>query len=838
MNHYINILFLLLFLNFSLYCQENIIINGYIKNQNNEPIPYANIGIVGTNLGTASHQNGFFEISVPISDTVIIGISTLGYERLYDTLIKPIKNITKTYILKTTSMLLPQVEITEQVDIAKGIQRLDPKKAELLPTPGGQVETLIKLMGMGVQSSNELSSQYSVRGGNYDENLVYINDFEIYRPLLTHSSEQEGLSFLNSDLISSIDFSSGGFEAKYGDKMSSVLDATYIRPSDRLTTIQASLLSANISTMGTLLKNKMTYLAGFRYKSNKYLLSTLPTTGDYFPKIFDFQTYLTYQFNDRSELAALGYWNFNQFTFYPKSRETSFGTISEAYKINMYFEGVEKNLYNIWMGGLKWTYITDSNTIFKTIISTYYSDEQEIYDVLSQYWLHTLEIDFESETFGRQGELMGIGSYLNHGRNYLDLQVINLEEKINHKIAKHNIDLGIKGQGNWFDFKMREWIYMDSAGYSLPNIHDSIGYTQPQPYQILNLYEFLHNKKTINTWHITGYIQDMWSKKFIDKGTITTILGFRTGYYSINNTFMFSPRFSISYTPEWQRLMAFRLSLGLYQQPPFWKEMVGWDGTIYDNVPNQKSFHFVLGMEYSFLAWNRPFKFITEAYYKYLYDLVPYVVDNIRIRYLPEQRSKAYATGIDLKLYGEFVPDVDSWISVSIMKTAEDIIGDYYYIYYNSDGERIIPNYISNNIPVDSVKISPGYIPRPGDQRINISLFFQDYVPNNPNFKMSLALQFGSGLPFGPPGNKKYLHINRTSPYRRVDIGFSAKLFTGDSKIAKTLKECWLSLEVLNLLQIRNVASYVWVRDVTDRMYAVPNYLTDRQLNLKLIVKF
>lgn len=838
MSHYIRILILLLLLPISTWAQEKVILTGNIKNAHNEPIPFANVGIVNTNIGTATNINGYFEISFPYRDTIIIGISTVGYERLYDTLIKPQKTLTRDYTLTTLSTLLPQIEVTEQVDLAKGIQRLDPKKGQLLPTTGGQVETLIKLMGMGVQSSNELSSQYSVRGGNYDENLVYVNDFEIYRPILTRSSEQEGLSFLNSDLIGSIDFSSGGFEARYGDKMSSVLDATYLRPSEKITTIQASLLSSNISTIGTLFNNKITYLAGFRYKTNKYILKSLPTSGDYFPKIFDFQTYLTYQINKHSEIAALGYWNYNQFTFYPKSRETSFGTISETYKINMYFEGAEKNLYNMWMGGLKWTYITDSNTIFKTIFNTYHSNEQEIFDVLSQYWMHTLEIDYESETFGREGELMGIGSYLNHGRNYLDLQVAYLEEKISHKIGNHNFDFGIKGQGNWFDFNMREWIYVDSAGYSLPTITDSIGYTQPQPYKPFELYEFIKNKKTTANWFISGYLQDSWTKKFEGKGTMTTILGVRGGYYSINNTFMFSPRFSISYIPEWQRSMAFRFSLGLYQQPPFWKEMVGWDGTIYDDIPNQKSVHAVVGMEYSFQAWERPFKFVTEAYYKYLYDLIPYVVDNIRIRYLPDQRSKGYATGIDLKLYGEFVPDVDSWISVSVMKTAEDIIGDYYYIYYNSEGERIIPNYTLNNVPVDSEKVMPGYIPRPGDQRVNISLFFQDYIPNHPNFKMNLALQFGTGLPFGPTSNKKYLQTNRTSPYRRVDIGFSAKLFTGDSKVAKALKECWISLEVLNLLQIRNVVSYTWVTDVNDRMYGVPNYLTDRQINLKFIVKF
>ena len=833
-----------LFLSSSLaFTQEKATIFGKITDNNGQAVEFANISITGYTGGTTSSPDGSFQLVVIANKELTVVVSYIGYktENIIVTLAHgQKKELNFSLTVKATE--LQNVEVVDQQIRTTNIIRLDPKMANKIPSLTGGIEDLIRTLP-GVSSTNELSSEYSVRGGNFDENLVYVNGIEIYRPFLIRAGQQEGLSFINSALVSSILFSAGGFAAKYGDKMSSVLDIQYKRPTSFGGSVNLSILGAQAHIEGANKNNRLGYLVGARYQTNQYVLKGLQTKGDYKPQFGDVQTLIYYSINKKWELSFLGNYSLNSYKMVPENRETNFGTINEAYKLKIYFDGQEIDRFETFMGAISADYKPKNNLNLKFISSAFQTFESETYDVMGQYWIGRLETDFGSEQYGDVIEAQGVGAHLNHARNYLSALVFNLEHKGN--LSKGNIYLqwGVKYQHEIINDQLNEWELVDSAGYSIPNPPGSVGNpSPPKPY--FELFRALRSYDiSLSSNKYSGFVQNTWDFRLKNDALLFITAGLRANYWDMNRQFLLSPRASIAFEPNWEKNIVFRFSAGYYYQPPFYRELRDLNGNINKDVKAQKSIHFVAGSDFNFKIWNRPFKFVTEVYYKYLDDLIPYVIDNVRIRYLANNNAHGYAYGLDMRLNGEFIKGVESWASFSLLKTMEDIDNDFYYAYYNEDGEKIIPGYTQNKVAVDSMMIKPGYIPRPTDRRLNFALFFQDYIPNNPTYKMYLKLLFGTGLPFGPPNTEKYADTLRYPSYKRVDIGFSKQLIGGYSSFGpknplKYFKTMWISLEIFNLFQIRNTISYLWVKDINGREYAVPNYLTPRLINVKLIATF
>lgn len=828
-------------LSVSAFSQQSALLFGKVTDETGQPVQMVNVAITGTQTGISTDQNGKYRLYVPANQPLTIEFSFIGYfpQKIADTL-KPGENRELNITLKLNTTELKGVEVTDQQLRSTSYTRLNPKDAKLIPTLTGGIEAMLKTLP-GVSSTNELSSQYSVRGGNYDENLVYVNGIEIYRPYLIRAGQQEGLSFVNTDLVSGVIFSAGGWEAKYGDKMSSVLDVTYRKPDSLAASVTLSLLGANGSFQGITKNRKVTYLAGVRYKTNQYILNGLDTKGSYKPNFLDVQGQITYDLTSKLQFTALGYYSRNSYNLVPESRETNFGTIQEAYRLMIYFDGQEVDNYTMYMGAITADYRPKPTLDLKLIVSSFQTNESETFDVRGQYWIGKLENAFGDEQFGNVTEVQGVGTFMDHARNYLEATFVNAEHK--GSLAKGNnfVQWGLKYQHETVSDQLSEWEMIDSAGYSMPNPPTNIGgITDPK--EDLELKAFVKTDISLTTNRVMGYLQDTW---YILQGgpELTLTAGARFHYWDYNGQFLFSPRASLAFKPMWRRDIVFRICGGYYYQPPMYKELRNLQGVLNPDIKAQESIHVVAGMDINFFAWGRPFIFTTEAYYKYLNDLIPYYVDNVRIRYVAENIAHGYATGIDFKINGEFIEGTESWASLSFLKTMEDVEGDYYYNYYNAEGQKIIPGYTLDQDVVDSVRVEPGFIPRPTDQRVTFSLFFQDYLPLIPSFKANLTLIFGTGLPFGPPDSPLYQRNYRYPPYRRVDLGFS-KLLIGDKSKFKSknplryIDDAWISLEVFNLFQIYNTVSYIWVTDVNGRQYAVPNYLTPRQVNLKLIVDF
>lgn len=825
----------------ALSAQQNGVLRGRVTDTENRPLELVNVAIVGSTSGSATDRDGKYVLIVPAGQEQEVDFSYIGYEpRRFRLTLKAGETRELDVALKMAFTELKDVEIKDEQVRSYNYVRLDPKDAKFIPTLGSGIETMLKTLP-GVSSANELSSQYSVRGGNFDENLVYVNGIEIYRPFLIRAGQQEGLSFVNSTLVSGIVFSAGGWDAKYGDKMSSVLDITYRKPDSLAGSVQLSLLGAEGHLEGRAFKDKFTYLAGVRYKTNQYVLSGLETQGSYRPNFIDVQGVLTYDLSDKIELSALGYYSRNSYQLVPESRQTNFGTIEEAYRLMIYFDGQEVDKYKMYLGAFTVDYKPKPELLMKFIVSGFETSESETFDVRGQYWIGRLESSFGDEEFGNVTEVQGVGTFMEHARNYLDAGVVSTEHKGTWIRNRNILNWGLKYQHEEVRDRLSEWDLIDSAGYVLPNPPVNIGgITDPKP--ALELDHVLRTKIRLSTNRIMGYAQGSWD--LLGEGRdLNVTAGLRFHYWDYNGQFLVSPRASIAYKPMWRRDFVFRFATGYYYQPPFYKELRDLDGNLNPEIRAQKSIHFVAGMDINFLAWGRPFRFTTEAYYKYLDDLIPYYVDNVRIRYLAKNNAKGYATGIDFKINGEFIQGTESWFSLSLLKTEEDILDDYYYDYYNESGELIIPGYTPDQTPVDSIRYEPGYIPRPSDQRVNFALFFQDYLPLIPSFKAYITLVFGTGLPFGPPDSPRYEHDLRYPPYRRVDLGFSKLLIGENTQFRKKnplkyIDNAWVSLEVFNLFQISNTVSYIWVKDVNNRQYAVPNYLTPRLVNLKLTVDF
>jgi hypothetical protein len=822
--------------------QENIsVVKGKIVDENNRPLELVNISIMGVPGGTVSDINGEYEFVIPPDTGLIVVYSYVGYLRQeYPVqLAKGEKRLINPVMVESTEML-PDIIIQDERIRTTNLQRIDPKEVTVIPSVTGSIESLIKTLP-GVVSTSELSSQYSVRGGNFDENLVYVNDIEIYRPFLIRSGQQEGLSFLNSDLTSSILFSSGGFDAKYGDKMSSVLDIQYKRPAGFAGSLAMSLLGASGHLEGISRNRKFSHITGVRYKTNQYVLNALETKGDYQPSFLDIQTLLRYQFSKKTELSFLGNIADNKFEFIPQTRETSFGTISQVKRLTIYFDGQEVDRYRTMMGAVKLTHKPVNNLQLKFIASAFNSDEQETFDIQGQYYIGEIDTGLGSDNFGEDVGTIGVGTFLDHARNYLNARVITAEHKGSFEASQTFLTWGVKYQNENIDDRLHEWNLIDSAGYTLPRPSDQIDSENP-PVLPLDLDFFVKTNIKLNTNRYSGFVQNSWLfGNQANEFTITA--GVRANYWDYNNQFLASPRISLSYQPDWKNDLLFRVATGYYFQPPFYRELRDFRGNLVSEQKAQKSIHVVAGADWNLTVWSRPFKFSTELYYKFLDNLVPYEVDNVRIRYNADQRAKGYAAGIDMKINGEFVQGIESWASLSFMKTAEDVYDDFYYKYFDADGNLIGTGRSQNQQAASNEKIEPGYIPRPTDQRFRFSMFFQDYLPMNPSYKMHLALYFGSSLPFGPPKSARHQQTLRMPSYRRVDIGFSKqiigeKIGSYTKNPIRQIKSLWISLEVFNLLQVNNTISYVWVTDVSGVQYAVPNYLTPRQLNVKLVAQF
>ena len=752
-------------------------------------------------------------------------------------------SITYTFIAKTGETItyspslkfkneLGEVEVTDFKSRATEVLILDPKNFARMPTPTGNLEDLIKTQ-IGVSSNNELSSGYNVRGGNYDENLVYVNDIEVYRPFIVSTGQQEGLSFANPSMVQNINFSAGGFEAKYGDKSSSVLDITYRKPLQFAGNASASFLGGNVQLEGISNNRLIAWNIGARYRTNVYLLNTLDTQGEYRPSSMDFQTFLTFDVNPKLKMEFLGSISKSKYLVIPTNRETTFGTVTNALKFTVYFDGQEVMQYLTFTGGLSTTYRPNAKTKLKFIASAYQTQEEEIYTVQGQYFIDQLEADLNQPNFGQVAFNRGIGTFLNNGRSYLTANVYNLEHKGTRIINKQNEFLwGVREQFEHINDNLSEWETVDSAGYIVPWNSTKIDLIDPYK-----------SKVDMPSWRTQGYAQYNHSRLLQDSSNLQITAGVRANHWTVNNQLVISPRVTIAFQPNWRSNWLFRFSTGLYYQPPFYRELRAINGSLNKNVEAQQSIHFVLSSDYIFKMWSRPFKLIMAAYYKDLNSVNPYEIDNVRIRYFANNNTKGYATGIDFRINGEFVPGVESWASLGFMRTYEYSVDNIHYVRYNQSGEEIVKGITFDQVATDSNLVDPGYIPRPSDKLVSFGLFFQDYLPKYPAFKFNLNLQFATGLPFGPPTHLRWQQVLRMPAYRRVDVGLAYNVFKPNREyksknVFNHLKEMWIYFEIFNLLQVQNTVSYTWVQDVTGNRYAIPNYLTNRQVNLRLQVMF
>lgn len=826
------LIFCLLIFSLSETFSQTATLKGVIRDEGGQRVEAAFIGILNSSEFVATtNEMGEFELTVPADSAITVVTQHVSFEQKSIDLNLAENEVKKLNIrleLKTFEMI--GVDVTEEVNREKPMSKIDAKVADFVPSATGGIERLLLSQGLGTTSNNELSSQYSVRGGNFDENLIYVNGIEVYRPFLIRSGNQEGLSFVNPDLVDNISFSSGGFEARYGDKLSSVLDIEYKKPEKFAGSVSGGLLGANVHLENATDNKRFTQIHGFRYFTNQYLLGSLDVQGDYQPRFIDYQTYLTYGINDEWEIAFLGNFSQNQYQFRPEDRTSSFGTVSSALNLSVFFDGQEVDQYQTAFGALSTTWKPRYNLKMQLTASGFTTQEEETFDIEGAYRLSELETDLSQESFGDEAFVIGTGSYLNHARNYLDAQVFALQYRGEYQPERHKWLWGLKYQRDDIKDQLNEWEAVDSVGFSVPYDGENVA-----------LFELIQTDNRIATNRLMGYLQRDWYWD-IDSHSLYLSTGGRFHFWDLNYQTTFSPRIQASFRPNWERDWIFRASWGYYHQPAFYREMRDLFGNVNTEIRAQTSIHYVLGADYNFKAWGRPFKFVTEAYYKQLEDIIPYELDNVRIRYYAENNARGYATGLDMKLNGEFVKGTQSWISLSFLKTEEDLINDSYQVYFNEAGDTIVRGVTADQVAVDSSIVFPGFVPRPTDQLVMFAMTFQDYIPGRENFKMNLSLIFGTGLPTGPPSYTRYQDIFRMPPYRRVDIGFSARLKSEENKMEgsmfRVIKSAWFSLEVFNLLAINNTISYLWVKDSRGIEYGVPNYLTQRRVNAKLIVSF
>ena len=802
-----------------LWSQKSSIIKGFVKDSDNNSIE--NVSVKFGSTGTTTNSSGFYQIRIPLDTNISLEFSHVGFKSLTKEFFTKKRNIIRfSPVLILENEVLEEVVIKNEIKDAQGITTFKAKDIERIPGANSGIETLLMTMP-GVSNNNELSTQYNVRGGNFDENLVYVNGIEIYRPFLVRSGQQEGLSFVNSTMVQNINFSAGGFQAKYGDKLSSVLDITYRKPIEFSATVKASLLGSSITVEDVFLDNALTAIVGVRYRDNSLFVNSKQIETNFKPSFTDVQTFLTYKKNEKLSLNFLGNFSLNTYDYQPVTRRTRFGTVSDPLELIVFYDGQEKDTYLTAFGALSANYQVNDNLELTSTLSAFNTQEEEYFDIAASYNLGEVDSNIGSETFGDVTFSEGIGSQLNHSRNDLDALITNVQVKGTYKKNESQIDFGIKYQTEDIKDRIREWEIIDSVGFSVRPLN--LGFINDQPYNPysgpIEPFQNIRAENKLNIKRLSGFFQ--YSKKgFIGDHKVWWNLGLRGHLWSVNanqnnNTsqFILSPRAQFSIKPNWDKDMLFRVSGGVYAQPPFYKELRNFKGEIIPNIKAQKSIHMVLGNDYSFTMWDRPFKLTTELYFKNLSNINPYSVDNVRIRYQANNNAKGYATGIDVRLNGEFVPGNESWVSLGILKTEENID-------------------------------NRGYIARPSDQRFKLGILFQDYVPNLPDLKAYLNLVYNSGVPGGAPSYADpYNFQNRLRDYRRADLGV-LYIFTDAKKrfssgFLSKFKEFTAGLELFNMFDIQNSITNTWVRDVaTKNQFGVPNYLSGRILNLRIGMKF
>ena len=756
------------------------------------------------NKTVVSDKNGSFKIRLATKKEIKLLFSNIGCET-EQRIIIPLGQRDFYLTVQMKAREIKTVVITDHKQNPFFIT-IDPKVVGYIPSATGDFNTVLFSLP-GVSSHDELSSGYSVRGGNFDENLVYINDLEVYRPFLVRSGQQEGLSVVNPDMVGNIQFSAGGFDAKYGDKLSSVLDIQYKKPKEFNATLSGSLLGGSFSVADVSKDDRFTWMVGARYKSAAYLLDAGSVQGDYKPNFFDLQTFLTYTINEKWELQLLGIFSNNHYAVIPQSSVSDFGTVNQALQLSVYFNGQEIDQFQTGQTALKAIFRPNDKLQLQFSGSAYQTQETTAFDLMGQYYINQLGTNLGQSSFGKAVNNLGVGTFLNHGRDYLNAGVLNLAHIGNFKTNHGYLQWGLKFQHELLQAQLSQWNYIDSAEYVLPHLSQ-------------NRIELLNPIKTTNELASNrGETFLQYNEKILlrDTSVLLWTIGTRLTYWDFNQELLLSPRGNLSWRRSTYSPYLLHFATGVYYQPPFFKEFIDPNGNFNNDVKSQESVHFVLGEDYLFKLWGRSFKFTAEAYYKLLYAVNPYYVDDIRIQYLANNLANGSAKGIDLKINGEFVKGLESWFRLSVMNATYDL--------------------------KDSSGVMHRNIPFPTSQWINFSLFFQDYLPRNPDFKVHLNLLFGSPLPFGPPGSLVYKDTLKTPAYKRVDFGMSYQLFkTKDQMKRKSVlhwvQSGWIGLDVLNLFQVNNVASYLWITDVTGKTYAIPNYLTSRQLNLKITLKF
>ena len=763
---------------------DGFTLKGKVVDEEENALELVTVSCLAQGKVTMTNLKGEFSIDLQSADSVEVRFSMVGYAPRKRVFRRPKGKMTVQIVMQPMEAL-KEVTVTQRRRQTGQTEQLDVKDIkQATSTTGNAVEELIQQQA-GVSSHNELSSQYNVRGGSFDENSVYINQVEVYRPLLISSGNQEGLSIINPDMVEKIGFSTGGFEAKYGDKMSSALDITYRRVRGFEASATASLLGA--SGYVGVGNQKFSMSHGIRYKTNRYLLGSLETTGEYKPNFFDYQTYISYKPNNRWTVDAIGYISENHYNFKPEDRETSFGTLADVKSFKVYFDGEEKDLFRTLFGTASITRHFGDSTNIKFLTSAFHSKEKETYDIMGQYWLDDTQTQ----------ESLGVGTYMEHARNYLTADVVSFKLIGTHKTKHHDIEAGVTYKTEHVKEQAKEYEMRDSSGYSIPHTADR-----------LDLIYTLTAKNDVKSHRVEGYIQDTY--RFSKGNTYFTLnYGVRLANWSFNKETIVSPRASITIVPGFNNDCTFRFATGLYYQAPFYKEMrdtMTVNGVttaiLNENIKSQQSLQFLEAFDYRFKMLDRPFKFSAETYFKAFSNLIPYNVQNMKVTYYGQNLCSGYAAGLDLKLYGEFVPGTDSWLTFSLMSTRQKIEGQW--------------------------------IPMPTDQRWSVNLHFTDYFPGTDRWKMTLRLAFADGLPFGAPHRGLESQQFRAPAYKRADIGMSYRAV----KNGKSVKNLWLGIDCLNLFGISNVNSYYWVTDVTNKQWAVPNYLTGRQINGKVTVEF
>ena len=773
---------------------QQFTLSGKVSDEEGNAIELATVSCLEQGAVTMANLNGEFSLKLHSADSVVVKFSMVGYQTRTRVLRKP-KGNQKMLVTLHPMKELDEVVITERRRQTTATAELDTKNLRVTPsTSGNAVEELVQQQA-GVSSHNELSSQYNVRGGSFDENSVYINNVEVYRPLLIRSVQQEGLSIINSDMVERIAFSSGGFEAKYGDKMSSALDIQYRKPTRWEGNLQASLLGGSAFVGYGNKRFSMSH--GIRYKTNRYLLGSLETKGEYRPNFLAYQTYITYQPNERWSVDFIGNISENHYNFIPSDRETSFGTMQDVKSFKVYFDGQEKDIFRTLFGTLRLQRHFTKNTKVSLLGSAFHTKEQETYDIMGQYWLDDAQTQ----------EQLGVGTYMEHARNYLTANVASVKLMLNHRTSKHDWEAGVTMKWEKIKENAQEYEMRDSSGYSIPHSAER-----------LDLIYSLRSRNEISSNRIEAYVQDTYrwqSGGNSEQPTLWTLnYGIRIANWSYNKETIVSPRVSMAMIPSWNQNITFRLAAGLYYQAPFYKELRDTTTvnhqtivTLNKKIKSQQSIQIVGAFDYKFRMAERPFRFSAEAYFKLMDNLIPYNVQNMKVVYYGQNIAKGHAYGLDLKLFGEFVPGSDSWLTLSLMSTRQ--------------------------------KINGVSVPMPTDQRWGVNLHFTDYFPGTERWKMALKLAFADGLPFGAPHRGLEYQLFRAPAYKRADIGLSY-LLVGQSGEKPSFKKprVWLGIDCLNIFGISNVNSYYWVTDVTNQQYAVPNYLTGRQINGKVIVEF